>query len=279
VAQPSIPSLIGVLLAALYNPNLAWDEYSRRVAVAEVEASALTARLVGYDPEQAAGVFTFGGTGTTLYGAKIGLEKACPGAMADGVDQAAVLLASDASHYCRYNVAGWLGLGTRNLKTVPTTPRGEIDLEALAILARSLLAEGRRITAFVATMGSTDTFGLDDLAAIVDLRDMLVDEFHLPYRPHVHADAVIGWAWAAFNDYDFERNPLGFRPRTVRALAGASRRLRHLHRADSIGVDFHKTGFAPYVSSLFLVKQRDDLSLPRNSHRQQCSCSARERVE
>src|SRR5262245_51431551 len=34
VAQPSIPSLIGVLLAALHNPNLAWDEYSRRVAVA-----------------------------------------------------------------------------------------------------------------------------------------------------------------------------------------------------------------------------------------------------
>src|SRR3954452_2207318 len=26
----SIPSVIGVLLASLYNPNLGWDEYSRR---------------------------------------------------------------------------------------------------------------------------------------------------------------------------------------------------------------------------------------------------------
>src|SRR5262245_29295603 len=68
IAQPSIPSVIGVLLASLYNPNLLWDEFSRRVALAEVEAAAITARLVGYDPERAAGLFTFGGTATTLYG-------------------------------------------------------------------------------------------------------------------------------------------------------------------------------------------------------------------
>jgi glutamate/tyrosine decarboxylase-like PLP-dependent enzyme len=95
-----------------------------------------------------------------------------------------------------------------------------------------------------------------------------VDEFRLPYRPHVHADAVIGWAWAVFNDYDFERNPLGFRPRTVRALAGACRRLRHLHRADSVGIDFHKTGFAPYISSLFLLKHAEDLTLISRSPEQ-----------
>ena len=36
---------------------------------------------------------------------------------------------------------------------------------------------------------------------------------------------------------------------TVRALAGAARRIRHLGLADSVGIDFHKTGFAPYISS------------------------------
>ncbi|MCS7046547.1 MAG: pyridoxal-dependent decarboxylase, partial [Gemmataceae bacterium] len=92
----------------------------------------------------------------------------------------------------------------------------------------------------------------------VDVRDALVEEFRLPYRPHVHADAVIGWAWSVFNDYDVEANPLGFRRRTLRAIAGACRRIRHLHRADSVGFDFHKTGFAPYVSSLFLLKDRRD---------------------
>src|SRR5438309_751394 len=98
VNQPSIPSLIGVLLAALYNPNIGWDEYSRRVALAEVEATAITAGLVGYDPAQAAGAFTFGGTGTMLYGVKIGLEKACPNTITGGLSQPAVLLTSEAGH-------------------------------------------------------------------------------------------------------------------------------------------------------------------------------------
>src|SRR5206468_3928925 len=131
IEQPSIPSLIGVLLAALSNPNLAWDEYSRRVGQAEVEVAALTAQLLGYDPEQAAGLFTFGGTGTMLYGVKIGLEKACPNTMTEGMQDEAVLIASDAAHYCRYNVAGWLGMGTRQLVTVPTDARNEIQLQEL----------------------------------------------------------------------------------------------------------------------------------------------------
>ena len=119
-----------------------------------------------------------------------------------------------------------------------------------------MIRSGGRIACIVATMGTTDAFGLDDLAAIVRVRDELVTEFGLDYVPHVHADAVIGWAWSVFNDYDFEHNPLGFRYRTVRALAGTARRIRHLGLADSLGVDYHKTGFAPYISSAVLVRDR-----------------------
>ena len=259
VPPPTIPSVIGVLLAALHNPNIAWDEYSRLVALAEVEATGMTAGLVGYDPERAGGVFTFGGTGTSLYGVKLGLEKACPDAIHNGVSEDAVILVSDTGHYCAANVAGWLGIGTRNVVTVPTTDDNEIDLVRLEQAARKALAEGRKIAAIIATMGTTDSFGLDDLQAIAALRDALADEFQLAYRPHIHADAVIGWAWSVFNDYDFEGNPLGFRPRTLRALAGACRRIRHLALADSVGVDFHKTGFTPYISSLVLVKEQADL--------------------
>jgi L-2,4-diaminobutyrate decarboxylase len=107
-------------------------------------------------------------------------------------------------------------------------------------------------------MGTTDAFGLDDLAGIVRVRDEIVREFALDYVPHVHADAVIGWAWSVFNDYDFEENPLAFRHRTVRALAGTARRIRHLGLADSLGVDYHKTGFAPYISSAVLLRDGHD---------------------
>ena len=79
VPAPTIPSIIGGLLPSIYNPNLCSDESSRRVALAEVEVSAMTAALLGYDAAESGGVFTFGGTGTILYGMKLGLEKACPG--------------------------------------------------------------------------------------------------------------------------------------------------------------------------------------------------------
>jgi glutamate/tyrosine decarboxylase-like PLP-dependent enzyme len=86
-----------------------------------------------------------------------------------------------------------------------------------------------------------------------------MQEFQLATPPHIHADAVIGWAWCVFKDYDWDVNPLGFRLRTIRCLAAAYSRIRHLNLADSIGVDFHKTGFTPYVSSAFLVRDAGDL--------------------
>lgn len=261
ITQPAIPSLIGVLLAALYNPNLGWDHSSRRVALAELEVSAMISRLIGYNPEQAGGIFTFGGTGTNLYGAKIGLEKACPDTMSRGIYEPAVIIASDTAHYCRYNLAGWLGLGSEALVTVPSLPNNEMDVSELERLARDALQDGKKIVAIIATLGTTDAFGLDDLERIAAVRDALVKEFRLPYQPHIHADAVIGWAWSVFNDYDTEKNSLGFRRRTLRAIAGACRRVRHLHLADSLGIDFHKTGFAPYISSLFLLKNRQEFDL------------------
>jgi L-2,4-diaminobutyrate decarboxylase len=258
VPNPSLASIIGVLLPLTYNPNLCSDESGRRFSEAEVRVTAMTAALVGYDPDNAGGVFTFGGTGGLLYGVKIGLEKAMPGSSRAGLTEPAVILASKQGHYSCLNVASWLGLGQDNVVAVPTHLDNSIDLAALEQAARDAVASGKKIAAFVATMGSTDAFGLDDLQAIDALRRRLASELSLDYTPHLHADAVIGWAWSVFNDYDFPRNPLGFRGRTLRALAAARHHIEHLHLADSIGIDFHKTGYTPYISSLFLVRDRRD---------------------
>jgi len=260
VPSPTIPSLIGGLLPAIYNPNLVSEESSRQVSLAEVEVIAMTAALVGYDADTADGVFTFGGTGTLLYGAKIGLEKAAPNARREGLREPAVIIGSDCAHYACLTVANWLGLGEDQFLQVPSTDDNQIRLDAFERLLRDTVARGRRIACIVATMGTTDAFGLDDLEGMVRIRDAVVRDLGLDYVPHIHADAVIGWAWSVFNGYDFQRNPQGFRHRTVRALAGTARRIRHLGLADSIGIDYHKTGFAPYVSSAVLVKEGADLT-------------------
>ena len=259
VAPPSIPAIIGSLLPCIYNPNLVSDDTSHGVGVAEARVAAMVSRLVGYDPRRSGGVFTFGGTGTNLYGVKIGIEKAAPGTMEKGLrGEDLIVLTSGQSHYSRLSIAGWLGLGEDAIVSVPTHLENDIQIPLLEETARQALADGRKIAAIIATMGTTDAFGIDDLEAIVEIRDRLVKEFDLDYIPHVHADAVIGWAWSVFQDYDFEANPLGFRSRTLRALNGACHRISKLHLADSFGVDFHKTGFAPYVSSLFVLRDRAD---------------------
>lgn len=221
VPPPSIPSIIGGLIPSIYNPNLVSEESSRHVAVTEVEASSIAAALVGYDPGHSAGIFTFGGTATTMYGVRIGLEKALPGTMRHGLQSLAVVICSERAHYAARTVCGWLGLGFDQLVEVPTDLKNEI-LPCLAeTVCREQLKQGRRIAAIIGTMGTTDAFGVDDLQALAEMRSRLVDEFALDYVPHLHADAVIGWAWSVFNDYDFDANPLGFRGRTVRALAGS----------------------------------------------------------
>jgi L-2,4-diaminobutyrate decarboxylase len=258
VASPSIASVIGVVLPSMYNPNLCSDESGRGFSEAEVRVASIASRLVGYDSQTAGGVFTFGGTGTLLYGLKIGLEKALPDSFDRGISTPPVILCSQQSHYACATAAGWLGIGQENVIRASSQRDNSVDLAALEAAARQQLSAGRPIAAIIATLGTTDAFGIDDLASIHALRERLVADFKLPYRPHVHADAVIGWAWSVFSDYSFAENSLGFRGRTVRALAAATNRIRNLNLADSLGIDFHKTGFAPYVSSLFLLRDRAD---------------------
>lgn len=262
INPPCIPAILGTLLPAIYNPNLCSEEASRGVAFAEAEVISMTAELMGYDPAQSGGIFTFGGTGTLLYAIRLGIEKALPGAMQHGMSgDLPVVVCSDQAHYANKTAASWLGLGLSNVVTIPTAPNNEIRTCLLESELRRLLNEGRRIACIVATMGTTDAFGLDQIEKIREMRDELVHEFSLDYVPHLHADAVIGWAWSVFRDYDFSLNDLQFPDRTLRALAGTHRRIRHLNVADSIGVDYHKTGFAPYISSAFFVRDANDLRL------------------
>jgi L-2,4-diaminobutyrate decarboxylase len=262
VPPATIPSITAALAGAIYNPNIIWEEYSARFAEAEIQVVAMLCDLVGYNPQQAGGFLTFGGTGTILYGCKLGIERQFGGrTMFEGIREDVKIVASEASHYSRLNVAGWLGLGMKNLITIPTTSNNEMSLSALEEYLRQAFDSGEKVAVLLATVGTTDAFGIDDIAAIVRLRDQLALEYNLEHPPYVHADAVIGWAWSVFKDYDFENNSLGFHARTLRALEDTLKYINGLHLADSLGIDFHKTGYAPYICSVFLAKNKEDLTL------------------
>ena len=257
VSPATIPSLLGGMYAGLYDPNLCWDEYSQRFALAEVEVAAMVADLIGYEPRYSGGLFTFGGVGTVFYGAKVGLEKAAPDTTNKGVHGEMAVIAGEGSHYCRYIVCNWLGIGIDNLSIVPADEDFSMNRNGLRQQLVECLRAGKKVACIIATVGTTDSFGLDNLAMIAAVRDEVCAEFKLPYKIHIHADAVIGWAWGVFNDYDFKHNPLSLP--ALQALEQAKERIHKLHFADSLGIDFHKTGFAPYVSSMVLFKRREDM--------------------
>ena len=144
VPPPSLASIIGVLLASMYNPNLCSDEVARRFSEAEVRACAMTAALVGYDPKQCGGVFTSGGTNTLLYAARVGLEKAMPGSLRTGLKEEAVVIGSDVCHYACYTITAWLGLGQESFLPVQSRDDNSIELEALEATCRETIASGKK---------------------------------------------------------------------------------------------------------------------------------------
>jgi L-2,4-diaminobutyrate decarboxylase len=135
--------------------------------------------MIGYDPAKSGGLFTFGGSGTLLYGIKIGLEKSQPGTLQKGYRGHGVILCSEHSHYACLSAAGWLGIGQEQVIRVKTGWDNAVDLAALEDAARAAIDCGQRIAAIVATLGTTDAFGIDDLAGIHALRERLVSDCQL----------------------------------------------------------------------------------------------------
>jgi L-2,4-diaminobutyrate decarboxylase len=74
----------------------------------------------------------------------------------------------------------------------------------------------------------------------------------------LYADAVVGWSWIFFKDYDFENNPLGFSERILPILKRNGEAMKEIVYADAIGMDFHKVGWTPWISSCFLYKNAEE---------------------
>ncbi|OWK46439.1 pyridoxal phosphate-dependent decarboxylase family protein [Fimbriiglobus ruber] len=252
-------SLIGAIACLLKNPNLCTDSYSQRSNELEVKAITALANLVFYHTQDPWGVFTIGGTISNMYGAKIGIEKVLPVAMRKGLQgQTVTGICSEAAHYCATTISGWLGIGTENLHEIPTDAALAIRLDLLAAKLDELYQRGSKVAFVIATFGTTDAFGIDDVAAIRKLVDEKAAQYGVP-APQLHADAAVGWGICFLNEYDFERNLLQLSPDLKPVLARIHQMCAGLQFADSVTLDFHKTGRGHYPSSAFIVNRKDDL--------------------
>lgn len=252
-------SLVGVFACLLKNPNMCVDTYSQRSNELEVKAVTALANIVFYHIDSPWGVFTMGGTISNLYGGKIGVEKVHPGAMRRGLEGARLAgVVSEAAHYSNLTVAGWLGLGADHLVSVPTDERLSMRLDLLAQTLERLYSEDRTVAFVIATFGSTDAFGVDDVEAIRRVVDDAAARHGKP-KPQLHVDAAVGWALCFLAEYDLEQNPLQLSDDLLDNVARAQNACRGLLHADSVTLDFHKMGWGHYPASAFIVNRRADL--------------------
>lgn len=251
--------------ASLFNPNLGQDETSGYLISTELLTAKYLSQLVGWDWKNSGGVFTFGGKGTNLYALKLGINKAFGTQVkTKGIpnykDNKTIVISTDKGHPCHKEVCDWLGLGTNSFKQISTTEEGIINLEELERTLRDALNDGGRIACIFINGGTSNEIIVDPIDKVVKLRDKLVNEYKLSYKPHIHVDSVIGWAWLFFKDYDFKSNPLGMSVIEMRKIKSLSRKISKVNLADSFGADFHKTGFCPYISSVFMTSNGSELT-------------------
>lgn len=252
-------SLASMSFSELYNPNFAQDTYAGLLIVSEMEVTKYISDLLKWNWEQSYGVFTFGGKGTNLYATKIALNKAAPESQNVGCERNKYfMITSENAHPCHYEVCNWLGIGKDNCIEAKCNLDGRINLEETKKVICENIENGKIFLGFNLNGGSTNELTVDPIEKISKLNLDIVKRYKLNYVPHIHVDSVLGWVYLFFNEYDFEENNLHIADKYLKKIKILNSRVQELRYADSLGVDFHKTGFCPYVSSLFIVKQRKD---------------------
>jgi L-2,4-diaminobutyrate decarboxylase len=263
-APPPLQTTIAVkFLTALYNPNLALHTASGKSLNTEQKVIKAIAKYVGWDEFIAGGIFTWGGKATTMYAIKLGLSRCSPNSSKHGVKDDVVVISTDAGHPSHISDAEWLGIGSSNVIRLGADENMKIDLALLEKTMRSSIVEGKKIAAIIISGGTTNDMIVDPINLVTKLRNSLVEEFSLEYSPLIHVDAVVGFPWLFFKNYNFIKNDMGISEKALNRIKKVLGDLKYIDQADSFGIDFHKMGFCPYISSLFMLKDARTFSEKR----------------
>ncbi|MCU5242581.1 pyridoxal phosphate-dependent decarboxylase family protein [Bacillus cereus] len=261
VPLPSIPSLLGVMTMALLNGNGVWDVYGPGAAEAEVKVVSMLSKLIGYNSYNSGGYTTWGGQGCVFSSLRLAISKQFPSAKEHGAPQNVYCFASENAHYSLLKSAEATGIGSNHLIKVKTDPyTSSMDIEDLEAKMIQVIKNGGIPLYILATMGSTDTFTIDDIRKIKKSAEAIQKKYKL--KPiYIHADSAMGGFYSFFNNYSFEENPLSFESNVKNALQYVQDKMQYMSLADSVCFDFHKLGQTPYASSILIVKNHTDLQL------------------
>ncbi|MEV8362763.1 pyridoxal phosphate-dependent decarboxylase family protein [Streptomyces niveus] len=235
------------LAVSALNPSQdSWDQ-APAATVLETLLLEEMAGLVGYDPAEAAGVLTSGGTESNLMGLMLARDRVLGAATGRQIELTGVpragaggslgsaagarprILASAAAHFSVQRAAALLGLGEDAVIPVAVDSQLRMKTGALTAALERCVERGQLPVAIVATAGTTDTGAIDPLRECAELAAR--------YGAWLHVDAAYGGG-ALLSD------------RLAPLLDG-------IELADSVSLDWHKLGWQPAAAGIFLVRKSE----------------------
>ncbi len=256
--QANTAAIVAAMLTEIFAPNTLEGEYAWNTHQAELESGGILANLVGWAAKESGCVYTYGGSGCWTYHLKYALTRVLPNSRQLGIREDAKVICSQQAHYTMLNSTDWMGLGMDNIIKIKTEVHtNAMDLIHLEEVLQECSANKIPVASIVCTLGTTDACAFDDVEAV----RILIDKYPNP-APYgqtlLYCDSVIGWSWIVFKNYDFQINPLGFSTEVLPYLEKNYNAVKGLIYADCFGVDFHKSGFSPYISSCFVYKNANE---------------------
>lgn len=227
----TLASIVGDLLAAMYNPQLATWRTSPAANEVERHTLAWISSKLGL-PEDSAATFTSGGAEANLSAILVALTRAFPEyrecGLAGLAARPAIYLTTE-THVTFHKIAQMTGLGLRSLRTVATG--SDLRMDA-ADLARRIAEDRKNGFAPLLVVGNAGTTAAATIDPLPELADFCRRE-----NLWFHVDAAWGGAAA-------------ISPRLRPHLSG-------IERADSITCDAHKWFSVPMGAGMFFCRRRD----------------------
>jgi glutamate/tyrosine decarboxylase-like PLP-dependent enzyme len=243
-SPPTVMSIFADALAAMMNPSVAGGNHG--AVYIEHQVVDWFKAILGF-PSESAGLLVSGGSAAALTALAVARHVACRthgwDVRAHGMQQAGatdrrlVVYKGAEGHGCHQKAVELLGLGSTNLRIVPSDGALRMIPEALEAQLREDRAAGSIPMAVIATAGTVNTGAIDPLDAVADVCAR--------HGVWLHVDGAYGAPAILTPAYEA--------------------RLAAIARADSVAVDPHKWLYVPVEAGLVLVKDaaamRDTFSL------------------
>lgn len=225
--DPALTVPLGYLAFMLSNPNNHAYEGGPVTTEMEMEVTDLLLKMCGFKT----------GWGHLASGGSLANLEAL-WAVRDTYPDGGSVLFSEVSHYSWKRICQILGM--QNFAEIPVDTSFRMDLNALEDRLKK-----EKVLCVVANIGSTGTGSIDDIGAIVKLRDR--------YGFHLHIDAAYGGFFrSVILDDIYKVIP----PETLDGISPfVYTALKDMQEADSITIDPHKQGSVSYGAGAVVYKE------------------------